>query len=61
MKRRETARERDERLVAEAGPWMCSDWDPVMATANIGPSARDRADRAAVRILNRIAKSEGKP
>ena len=65
---RETAQERDERIVAEAGPWMTSSKLRSIVSGRSPATMRDTdwpdwqpAYEAAARILNRIAKKRGKP
>ena len=77
MSKRETAKERDERIVSEAGPWACHEHkhnQPCVRTEHPWPfSTREQAKngdalqleatQAASRILNRIARKRwgGKP
>ena len=57
-RKRETAQERDERIVAEAGPWRkCWAW--VEPTGVSRDEEYDQVIPAAARILNRIAKKRG--
>ena len=59
-KRRETARERDERIVREAGPWRASPMVGLFLTRTPEDISSDYNDvlDAAVRVLNRIARRE---
>lgn len=52
--KRETAQERDERIVAEAGPWSAKDFQGPLYFGEVSDGVR--AIRSATRILNRIAK-----
>lgn len=62
--RRESAAERDERIVREAGPWLhdCTMAGPQFCTPSVVTEGEwrhvqsERIARAAARILNRIAK-----
>ena len=62
-KRRETTAERDERIVAEAGPWYAHEFagGPWVITRCHSYGEREKIARAAARILNRIARAKGKP
>lgn len=55
-KRRETAAERDERIVAEAGPWRVTWYGVGICRSTLDDISRAEAHDAALRILNRIAK-----
>ena len=63
-RKRESARERDERIVREAGGWYiaCLDRDArvwrIVPQRVVYPLRRDTPVRAAARILNRIAKGK---
>ena len=61
--KRETAQQRDERIVRERGPWRAyfACVEPLGFTDLACDEEVTRANRAAARVLNRIAKSEGKP
>ena len=67
MTKRETASQRDERIVAEAGPWSPL-WDDRSSGIGCGvyqassdPARRKMEALAAARILNRISRKRGKP
>ena len=57
------AQQRDERIVRERGPWRAyfACVEPLGFTDLACDEEVTRANRAAARVLNRIAKSEGKP
>lgn len=54
-RKRETAQERDERIVAEVGPWI-NDMGVVVSEAETSMSENREACDALARIANRIAK-----
>jgi len=57
-KRRETARESDERIVREAGPWVY-DWPGSLSPESDSIRNQidvDRACQAAARVLSHIAR-----
>jgi hypothetical protein len=59
-KRRETAHERDLRIVREAGPWRFNYQGCLVWADNIGMVIGEDPRAALVRIANRLSKGSGR-